>query len=109
MAFSNFPWGTVPTLHVSYHLGEHYNSVRLLEDPCTGPAMPVGHELTVRDIQPIEDAKIEEEDAKELDSEKIPTREEAIDYALIMVGTRDRELMTQALEDCFGKHEIITY
>jgi hypothetical protein len=71
--------------------------------------MPVGHELTVRDIKPIEDAKVEEEDEKELDSEKIPTREEAINYALIMVGTQDRELMTQALEDCFGKHEIITY
>jgi len=55
MAFGNYPWGTVPTLHVSYHLGEHYNSVRLLEDPCTGPALPIGHELTLRDI------KLEEE------------------------------------------------
>ncbi|CAD6261818.1 unnamed protein product [Miscanthus lutarioriparius] len=25
----------------SYHHGEHYNSVRLREDPCQGPAMPV--------------------------------------------------------------------
>jgi hypothetical protein len=49
------------------------------------------------------------QEEKELDSEKIPTREEAIDYALIMVGTQDRELMTKALEDCYGKHEIITY
>ncbi|KAF8660377.1 hypothetical protein HU200_057959 [Digitaria exilis] len=28
-------------IHLSYHHGEHYNSVRLREDPCQGPAMPV--------------------------------------------------------------------
>lgn len=28
-------------VHLSYHHGEHYNSVRLKEDPCQGPAMPV--------------------------------------------------------------------
>lgn len=28
-------------VHLSYHHGEHYNSVRLTEDPCQGPAMPV--------------------------------------------------------------------
>ncbi|XP_062184205.1 OVARIAN TUMOR DOMAIN-containing deubiquitinating enzyme 7 isoform X2 [Phragmites australis] len=28
-------------VHLSYHDGEHYNSVRLKEDPCQGPAMPV--------------------------------------------------------------------
>jgi OTU domain-containing protein 3 len=48
MAFANYPWSTVPTLHISYHLGEHYNSVRLLEDPCTGPPLPIGHELTIK-------------------------------------------------------------
>jgi len=37
----------VPTLHVSYHLGEHYNSVRSIADPCDGPAIayPVSHIL----------------------------------------------------------------
>jgi OTU domain-containing protein 3 len=49
MAFSNFPWGSVPTIHLSYHLGEHYNSVRKAEDPCTGPAMPIGHELKIKE------------------------------------------------------------
>lgn len=50
MAFGNFPWGSVPTIHLSYHLGEHYNSVRLFEDPCTGPAiaLPIGHELKLK-------------------------------------------------------------
>ncbi|OMO56635.1 Ovarian tumor, otubain [Corchorus capsularis] len=28
-------------VHLSYHDGEHYNSVRLKEDPCNGPAIPV--------------------------------------------------------------------
>ncbi len=49
MAFTNFPWGTVPTLHVSYHMGEHYNSVRLITDnEGEGvPAQPIGHELKI--------------------------------------------------------------
>ena len=47
MAQEFFPWGSVPCLHVSYHLGEHYNSVRLATDPCQQPAIdyPIGHEL----------------------------------------------------------------
>ncbi|KAL6844393.1 hypothetical protein ACP4OV_026066 [Aristida adscensionis] len=28
-------------VHLSYHDGEHYNSVRLREDTCQGPAMPI--------------------------------------------------------------------
>ena len=51
MAVQNFvPWETVPTLHLSYHLGEHYNSVRLLEDPCNGKPLPIGHELKLREV-----------------------------------------------------------
>lgn len=47
MLFSNFPLENVPTLHISYHLGEHYNSVRLKEDDggVGTPAMSIGHEL----------------------------------------------------------------
>ena len=47
MAQEFFPWGSVPCLHVSYHLGEHYNSVRLATDPCNQPAIdyPIGHQL----------------------------------------------------------------
>ena len=47
MAQEFFPWGSVPTLHISYHLGEHYNSVRSAQDPLTGPAtdFPVSHIL----------------------------------------------------------------
>ena len=50
LCFSNFPWGEVPTIHLSYHLGEHYNSVRREDDFENGPALPIGHELKKKDI-----------------------------------------------------------
>lgn len=71
MAFSNFPWGSVPTLHISYHLGEHYNSVRLLEDPGDGPAMPIGHELQIKN--PLSSHENDKEDSKEVITEEKPT------------------------------------
>jgi len=66
MAFSNFDWGSVPTLHISYHLGEHYNSVRLLEDPCNGPPLPIGHELQIKN--PILNLEPKEEEKKSFES-----------------------------------------
>jgi len=43
------PIGSVPTIHISYHMGEHYNSVRRFDDPGFRPAISgdfvVGHEL----------------------------------------------------------------
>lgn len=51
--------GSVPTLHVSYHMGEHYNSVRLASDPnlYNIPAInyPIGHEL--KEIDSFEETK----------------------------------------------------
>jgi hypothetical protein len=41
------PMGSVPTIHLSYHLGRHYNSVRREDDPMlpkTKP-LPIGHDL----------------------------------------------------------------
>ncbi|KAJ1694920.1 hypothetical protein LUZ63_011618 [Rhynchospora breviuscula] len=37
----NFSSHDVNMIHLSYHHGEHYNSVRLKEDPCEGPAKPI--------------------------------------------------------------------
>lgn len=71
MAFSNFGWGTEPTLHISYHLGQHYNSVRLLEDPGDGPILPIGHELKIKN--PI--VKIDAEEKKEEESNGRNTEE----------------------------------
>ena len=64
MSFSNFTVGSVPTVHVSYHLGEHYNSVRRIEDPCTGAVMPIGHEL----IPLVQPPATETEDGKRDDT-----------------------------------------
>ena len=38
----------IPTLHLSFHLGCHYNSVRSLKDDLSGSALdvPVGHKLS---------------------------------------------------------------
>ncbi|KAL2333521.1 hypothetical protein Fmac_014734 [Flemingia macrophylla] len=37
----NFDNNGVHMIHLSYHDGEHYNSVRLKDDPCDGPARPI--------------------------------------------------------------------
>ncbi|KAK9678517.1 hypothetical protein RND81_11G217000 [Saponaria officinalis] len=37
----NFNSHGASMIHLSYHDGEHYNSVRMKEDPCDGPAKPV--------------------------------------------------------------------
>ncbi|XP_051126746.1 OVARIAN TUMOR DOMAIN-containing deubiquitinating enzyme 7 [Andrographis paniculata] len=37
----NFNDNEVRMIHLSYHDGEHYNSVRLKEDTCSGPARPI--------------------------------------------------------------------
>jgi len=49
--FVHEPVGSVPTLHLSYHLGRHYNSVRRADDPELRKMSPtsgfyvVGHDL----------------------------------------------------------------
>jgi hypothetical protein len=35
------PIGSVPTIHLSYHLGKHYNSIRREDDPITENQAPV--------------------------------------------------------------------
>ena len=44
------PIGSVPTLHIAYHLGEHYNSIRRGDDTMIVGAppvefFPIGHDL----------------------------------------------------------------
>lgn len=38
---NNFSSRETSVIHLSYHDGEHYNSVRLAEDSCEGPARPI--------------------------------------------------------------------
>lgn len=44
------PIGSVPTIHLSYHMGSHYNSIRRADDPCTVGDPPIksyviGHQI----------------------------------------------------------------
>lgn len=41
------PMGSVRTIHLSYHLGRHYNSVRREDDPMLPKKLPlpIGHDL----------------------------------------------------------------
>ncbi|KAL3813631.1 hypothetical protein ACJIZ3_014899 [Penstemon smallii] len=52
----NFDEHEARMIHLSYHDGEHYNSVRLKEDTCSGPARPIvikgDGELSAKSNQP---------------------------------------------------------
>jgi hypothetical protein len=63
-----FNKGKVPTLHLSYHLGEHYNSVRHVNDSCNGPATdyPIGSNLVKLNDQESVDTTEEFKSAQEL-------------------------------------------
>lgn len=111
MAFSNYPWGTCPTIHLSYHLGEHYNSVRKQEDACNGVPLPIGHELKI--VNPIEEQKEEEVPeerqpkkgagaAPSAPAEDLIDMEEAIQYMKAVLGVTDESLARKALVGCFG-------
>jgi len=54
----------IPTLHVSFHLGCHYNSVRSIKDDLSGPAtnFPVGHNLKKIDLDELQKEEQEKED-----------------------------------------------
>ena len=85
MVFSNYPLGSVKTIHISYHLGEHYNSVRLATDPCDSVPLVIGHELKLK--EPI--VTMEEEKKEEKKSSEPPTRLDIVIYALEQTGCTD--------------------
>lgn len=43
----NFDNREAKMIHLSYHDGEHYNSVRSKEDTCAGPARPIAIKVSV--------------------------------------------------------------
>ena len=84
-----FEVGTVPTVHMSFHNGDHYNSVRRLDDPGTGPAKPIGHELTIQEVPSLEEQK--QTTLKTNDFEKLVTQ------AMSVLGAPDCEIMSASL------------
>lgn len=51
------PAGSVPTIHLSFHLNEHYNSVRRGDDPCEAEKPPVEHYPIGHDLESLKDKK----------------------------------------------------
>lgn len=84
----------VQVLHLAYHMGEHYNSVRSEKDPGNGPALdyPIGKNLVKKSV---EDAKVEEK--KEVDS---------IQWCLDLIGKKDRVIMKNVLKELFGDEDL---
>ncbi|XP_078173987.1 SEC-C motif-containing protein / OTU-like cysteine protease family protein isoform X1 [Carex rostrata] len=61
---SNFATDEVNMIHLSYHHGEHYNSVRLREDPCEGPAKPIFIKLDANISRTSDSSKATTSDSK---------------------------------------------
>jgi len=78
----NDPLGSVPTVHLSFHLDEHYNSVRRGDDPC------------FKGISPIEEYPIgwDLNQIKELIGKSDSGPPEHVIYALRMI---DKEITDQ--------------
>ncbi|ESQ31201.1 hypothetical protein EUTSA_v10004429mg [Eutrema salsugineum] len=60
----NFEDARTRMIHLSYHDGEHYNSVRLKEDACGGPATPVVIEADAKVSAASKQAKAIESNSK---------------------------------------------
>ena len=107
MAQEFFPWGTVPCLHVAYHLGEHYNSVRRADDTLEGPAIdfPIGHilkEVAVPLIVatvPVEEEKKKEEDLKiAVDGDTgARSMQELVQYCTQLLGLTEADLLQRSI------------
>ena len=82
------PLGSVPTLHISYHLQEHYNSVRRGDDPLEEGVSPllnfkIGHDLDqVKSL--LKGNTTFDFKKKPKDTGKI--KDEVVDYALAILS-----------------------
>lgn len=86
------------TLHLSYHDGEHYNSIRLQNDDSLGPAQLIAIEEDDNDARPMEDKLV---------NSGMPSGNKVYDQALVklvMVGTgcTDAIRVCQVLQEVYG-------
>uniref|UniRef100_A0A0E0DJW9 OTU domain-containing protein n=1 Tax=Oryza meridionalis TaxID=40149 RepID=A0A0E0DJW9_9ORYZ len=84
-------------IHLSYHQGEHYNSVRLREDPCQGPAMPA-------DANVASTSNNAQTKAKDLKQSSDRSKYDHISVKLVMAGTGCSNVaaVEQVLKDMDG-------
>lgn len=95
----NFNDAGVPTLHLSYHDGEHYNSVRLQGDTGTGPAAPICIEGDERPSPKPPPSK-DKDKAAERPSGK--SQAAAIRFVRSSTGCEDDSRICQVLEEVGG-------
>ncbi|KAL4448444.1 hypothetical protein ABPG75_005663 [Micractinium tetrahymenae] len=88
----NFP-EDAPTLHLSYHQGMHYNSVRNADDYGAGPPAP----LRVRSA-----AQLAAADPAALAAAQRSFGEREVDQVMAGTGCADRARAARALEQCGG-------
>ena len=80
-----------PTIHISYHDGEHYNSVRMASDTGSGPPQPIvlrERAASAKDWSAFGDAEVE----------------------LVMQNTgcyHDRDAVQRALQDAKGNSDEV--
>ncbi|KAF2936448.1 hypothetical protein DAI22_04g303500 [Oryza sativa Japonica Group] len=88
-------------IHLSYHQGEHYNSVRLREDPCQGPAMPV---IIKADANVASTSNNAQTKAKDLKKSSDRSKYDHISVKLVMAGTGCSNIaaVEQVLKDMDG-------
>ncbi|KMS95041.1 hypothetical protein BVRB_013000 isoform A [Beta vulgaris subsp. vulgaris] len=83
-------------IHLSYHDGEHYNSVRLKEDLCSGPAKPIVIKGDVNLTASSQDAKSTGAQSKARTSKNV-IYEGALNMVMAGSGCDDAEKVGQVL------------
>lgn len=83
-------------IHLSYHDGEHYNSVRLKEDPCDGPARPIIIKADVNLTASLQQAKAAGASSKSRSSKNV-VHGRTIKMVMAGSGCEDAEKAEQVL------------
>ncbi|KAL1536511.1 ubiquitinyl hydrolase 1 [Salvia divinorum] len=97
----NFDKQDAPMIHLSYHDGEHYNSVRSKDDTCSGPARPIvikgDADLSAKSNQPKTVARKSTEEYR-----RDALYENSIKMVKARSGCEDARKVEQALQQVGG-------
>ena len=116
----------MPTIHLSFHLNEHYNSVRRGDDPSIKGIVPVkeypiGHDLEEVKIllqgktlmlDPVTQVDSDDEKGRKKNKNRAPEKdvipEEVLNYASDFIGKNDPDwkILTRTLEEVFDGRNL---
>ncbi|XP_031482243.1 OVARIAN TUMOR DOMAIN-containing deubiquitinating enzyme 7 [Nymphaea colorata] len=97
----NFPCHGNRMIHLSYHDGEHYNSIRLKEDPCDGPAKPIIIEAdTVLSVS--NQTKVSTKNTKAANSTRTTVDPSCVKIVMSGSGCGDTKKVEQILQEVNG-------